>query len=583
MKGREFRLPTAFMVVGLILSTGAAIAARYAETQAIEIEFRADVLSLAGDLERELALNFEAIRGLALLFGAGWDPDDEEFRAVAGQTLDRYPDIQALEWVPIVTDAARETYLANRRRSVPGYVITERDLDGNMVPAAGRPDYFPVHLVEPLAGNERALGFDLGSNPRRREALEDALANCEPRATASIELVQEAGDQRAFLALVPVCKEDDTPRGLVVGVYRIGDIFAHSASRGGLADAAVSLHDTTDAAAPERLLTRDVAPEAVLLERSVVQPSALDVWGRRWALSATPASEYFRARRSALPFAVFAGGLLLAALLSGGAESRRAAAFRRAAEQTSRALVQAEEARATADAARRMAQDANQAKSRFLANMSHELRTPLNAIIGYSELIQEEFDGHPEQLEDIGHIHASGKHLLTLVNGVLDLAKVEAGHERAVIEPFSLPDIIEEAVRTTRPLRVANDNSLALEVASDIGTVHSDPQLVRQIVLNLLSNAAKFTHGGEITLRVHRDDDNVVCSVSDTGIGMTPEALDRIFGAFEQADDTTTRRYGGTGLGLAIVRTYCELLGGTITVESEVDVGTTFEVRVPMA
>jgi signal transduction histidine kinase len=234
--------------------------------------------------------------------------------------------------------------------------------------------------------------------------------------------------------------------------------------------------------------------------------------------------------------------------------------------------------------ANRQLGEASQHKSQFLANMSHELRTPLNAIIGYSEMLQEEAEDLDADafLPDLQRINAAGKHLLGLINDILDLSKIEAGRMDVYLEMFEVGQLVRDVESIVQPLVEKNGNALVVSCGNDLGTMRADQTKVRQALFNLLSNAAKFTDHGTISLAVQREsDDWLTFAVSDTGIGMTEEQLGRLFEAFSQAEASTRSKYGGTGLGLAISRHFCRFMGGDLTVASTYGQGSTFTVRLP--
>lgn len=234
------------------------------------------------------------------------------------------------------------------------------------------------------------------------------------------------------------------------------------------------------------------------------------------------------------------------------------------------------------------AQEADKAKSRFLSNMSHELRTPLNAIIGYSQLLKEEVreNGGSTQFADLGKIEMAGQHLLGLINGVLDLSKIEAGKMDIVLEEVALKQELDRTIDTLVPAASGNGNRLVLNFDPALTTLRTDPVRLRQILLNLLSNACKFTKNGTITLHVRPDrcdgQGEVVFLVEDDGIGLDASQMEGLFQPFHQGDASTTRRYGGTGLGLALSKRLCELLGGSISVASTSGKGSVFMMRLPM-
>ncbi len=272
---------------------------------------------------------------------------------------------------------------------------------------------------------------------------------------------------------------------------------------------------------------------------------------------------------------VFAFGLLLLGLLW------------RVVQRTQRGLLAAQASERAQEIERAAATAANQAKSTFIANMSHELRTPLNVILGFTQVLQLEAParGFSAILPDLQEILRPAKHLLAIINNILDLSKIEAGKMPSILASFDVAELVENAVAMTQPLLAQNANTLIITRAPDLGEMHSDEQKIKQVLLNLLSNAAKFTEHGQITLAVtiaqYAKSRWLRFAVSDTGIGITPEQCGRMFMPFTQADESTTLYYGGTGLGLTISQQYARMLGGEITLMSEPGRGSTFTLMLP--
>jgi signal transduction histidine kinase len=236
------------------------------------------------------------------------------------------------------------------------------------------------------------------------------------------------------------------------------------------------------------------------------------------------------------------------------------------------------------DKSRQLA-EASQHKSQFLANMSHELRTPLNAIIGVTEMLREDAEASNQDIEPLDRVLGAGRHLLALINDILDLSKIEAGRMELHLESFPLAPVIADVAKTIEPMAAKNANNVLVDCPPDLGMIHADQTRFRQALLNLASNANKFTENGTVTIaaRPQRIDgrDGITIAVTDTGIGMTEEQMGRLFQEFSQADASTTRKYGGTGLGLVISRRFCQMMGGDITVASEPGRGSTFTIRLP--
>lgn len=234
------------------------------------------------------------------------------------------------------------------------------------------------------------------------------------------------------------------------------------------------------------------------------------------------------------------------------------------------------------------AEAASRRKSIFLAKMSHELRTPLNVVIGYAEMLRETFEDREQthKTEDLERIHAAGRHLLALVNDVIDLSSIESDKLELSTEPVKVASLVEEVVATASPLVSKRDNRLIVNMPEDLGVIDLDALKVRQSILNLLSNAAKFTTKGTIMLTVLRKQGDkgeiMLIEVTDNGIGMTPEGLNRIFEDFAQAENDTANKFGGTGLGLALTRRFCQMMGGSIGVRSERGIGTSFAIEIPV-
>jgi signal transduction histidine kinase len=250
-----------------------------------------------------------------------------------------------------------------------------------------------------------------------------------------------------------------------------------------------------------------------------------------------------------------------------------------------KALIHQQELHVVAAEAQRLAEQANRAKSEFLANMSHELRTPLNAIIGYSEMLLEEAAAAKQQrtCRDLSKIKDSGHSLLDLISNILDISKIEAGKMDLHLEEIQLSQLIQELTDVIQPLCQKNQNQLVVSWRQEIQQIYSDFTKLRQCLLNLLSNACKFTHTGRIHLEIGIEQSTIFFKVQDSGIGISADKISQLFLPFSQLDSSTTRQYGGTGLGLAITQDFAQMMGGDVVVTSEVGQGSCFTLSLPLA
>jgi PAS domain S-box-containing protein len=677
------------------------------EQDRLRVAFNQRAETVATNVETGIDGYLQFLRAIERFYVISGSVDRHKFHQFVQTALRDFPGLAALSWNPRVRDATRASFeAAVRREGYPGFRIMEHDAEGRLRPAARRDEYIVVTYIEPYAGNEAVLGYDIDSDARRRAAIERAHDSGATVATGRIRLVQEPGEQWGILLLQPVYRDGEALndpesrrralQGFAAGVLRMSSIVRAAMP---VADShGMSLRFLDESAPqPERALYEINAGVATPAAEALRFDHVFEAAGRSYRIVALPTPAYLAARPALVAWSVLAASLVFCALLEAFLlfVTGRAAHVARLVEERTRELRDSRERLALAiegsnqalfdwdvvtgkvvlgeqwsriigggdgslvtsmkdfqslvhpddlaqtrqqgadlvrgqrsvyhvehrvhtatggwvwissqakvvgrDAAGRATRVAGtnvditerkeieHLKNSFIAAVSHELRTPLNAIIGITEMLIEDardLKRGEEEIEPLERVLRAGRHLLALINDILDLSKIEAGKMELYFDSFSIAPLVEDVVKTIQPLAQKNGNQLVVDCSADIGTMHSDQTRVQQALLNLVSNANKFTERGKITISARRAAEDggawITLAVTDTGIGMTPELMGRLFQEFVQADATTHIKYGGTGLGLVISRRLSQMMGGDITVESEVGQGSTFTIRLPV-
>lgn len=573
------RAPAIFaLVLGMVVSVLLTMLLLRSREDAWQDEVRRLAQDRTEIIRGQIVRSMEVLHGIVAYFETDREVTRQEFGSFVGQALNRQPELQALAWDPRVPGPERQAWEDRARaEGFSDFHFTEEEREGIFKPARESGEYFPVFYLESLQKNAPALGFNVASEPRRREALELARDTGQPKATAPIRLAQEQASQRGFIVFEPLYQHEaktveerrESLLGFATAVFRIGDLIDLSLASAHENGVALSLRDKADGS----LLYHQ---SGARLQGYPAWTTGVDVAGRHWELLFEPTAAFLSWRSDSMPWITLASGMLITLLLFSylWKSSTQAAEIKRAQKELLTEVGVRKQAEAKAEAA-------SKAKSEFLANMSHEIRTPMNAILGYAQILARDSALPRFHRDAVATILNSGDHLLHLIQEILDLSKIDAGRMDVEKTDFDLAALVREMGAMFQ--HPCEEKQIGFRIDAPLldraMPVHGDEGKLRQVLINLLGNAVKFTHRGRVTLRVTMlDDEGWRFEVEDTGIGISPEAVKRIFEPFLQEAGSR----GGTGLGLAIARRQMEILGGEIGVQSELGKGSCFEVQLAL-
>lgn len=612
------------IVIGTLLSgTGFAIIKNW-ESQKISIEFQSLALDRVHQLEDTIKEEIiDVLLSLKSFYQSSEEVNREEFQQFVSYFLYKMPSIQALEWVPYVPANEREKYeLKAQKDGYSNFKFTQRNEVGKIIRSRLKAEYFPVYFVEPYQGNEKALGFDLASNPNRLAALEKARDSGKAIATSKIQLVQKTENTDGFLIFQPIYRKQSINnsiadfrknlQGFIVGVFSIKELFEKSldefSTQGDEFD--IYIYDSSASTDSEKFLYFNSSKKEENYSNDITAADALgklklaasdsginfiktvEVGGRKWLFLLIPNQEYIKNKESWDSWLFLLLGLFLTAGISSyiNTNINQTKKIKKLVTERTQELSQTNK---ELEKARDDALAATRAKSYFLATMSHEIRTPMNGVIGMTNLLLNT-QLSDQQKDFVETIRTSGDSLLTIINDILDFSKIDSGKLELEYKPVLISNCIEEVLDLLSPIAHQKGLEIAYYISPATPTsIITDLTRLRQILTNLLSNAIKFTDVGEVILKVDAKDispqDNqlenpekcdlvyeIEFSVKDTGIGIAKDKQQILFQSFSQVDTSTTRKYGGTGLGLVISKRLSEMMGGKMWLDSELGKGSKF-------
>ncbi|MFT5660097.1 MAG: signal transduction histidine kinase/sensor domain CHASE-containing protein/ActR [Sulfurimonas sp.] len=601
------------------------------ENKRIQSEFTEKTLIISKSFEKILATNLEVIYSVRSYFNSSDYVSKKKFKTYLEDAFQRHKSIHAISWNPVIHSEQRDEYEEEmKKKGYENFTIKER-IKGLMSTAEEHEKYVVITYIQPALANEKAIGYNVYSNHSRRIALDQASSSAKLTATEPIILVQEKGNQTGILFFLPLYQSIQTPtgaikkenslKGYIVGVYHTSNLIEELLRNFKLNNIVISLKDKTDINNPLPIATYSFDGNghgklmdnslSINLKNTIRINKEISIGQRKWILEmyATPA--YVIENQSIFMWGMLTSSLLFATLLelfllllTGRAILLKSVAKELSNEIKHRELLErdlintnqnlesrVEERTKDLDIAMKkalesqeIAENANQSKSSFLANMSHEIRTPMNAILGFvDQLSKQETTTRRKKQFDI--IRSSGHTLLNIINDILDLSKIESGKIDIEKHPHKIRTLINETTLLFHQSLEDKQIKFECNIASQLPQyIETDNVRVKQILFNLLGNAIKFTpNNGTVSLDIKYDSSSssMYACVSDTGIGIAKENQKKIFNAFNQEDNSTTRRFGGTGLGLSICSKLVSLMDGKLEVESTLGGGSKFYFTIP--
>jgi len=625
--GRRFHWSVPAVVLSSLLLTALLFfLVRQTELASFRTRLESDVSQRTDAIINKIDGSVLVATALHNFFAASQPVTREEFSSFSRPFLQERDEIKALSWDPRISHPQRRHFEEQGCTGLDeAFFIYERDNKGDQLPAGNRNFYYPVCYIEPMDENRKAIGFDVGSDPVRLAALERARDTGSPMATERIMLVQEGKPTSSVLVFNPLfakgipaatmAERRMTLQGFTVAVFNVEKLLF--ATLGKTRPIGLSF-DLLDLSAPaDRQLLHRWTPRlagsgswrAYLFPKAPVTMRTFSFCGRNWGVNFTPSQEYMTRNYPLAYWLVLpAGGLLSMFLglyfntLYAKRQELEEQVLKRTVELQSseknlrelnvhleeRVIDRTKQLEAAIEAlslAKERAEAASRAKSIFLANMSHEIRTPLNAVLGFSQIAMGDQALSPENRHNLQIVNRSGEQLLTLINDVIDMARIEAGRMSLEKTVFDLPALLAHVVGQFIPKATARKLQLINESGTMVQYVTGDEEKIRHILSNLVDNALKFTDAGVVSLRSRtsfRDgQDWLEVEVEDSGRGIASGDMERIFAAFEQAKGGQMHQRG-TGLGLTLCREYARLMGGDLTVTSELGQGSCFHLAIPV-